>query len=98
MITYAQYSLCRSLCIYIFFTFLYFSVLFLQLKIEDSHNVEAGLTTALLNLNTPIVVVGDDSITFDDIHRPDQFWHWMTTALVPVVYQTKKYNAETLQP
>ena len=70
----------------------------MQLKIQDSFDVEDGLKSAILGMKTPTTPTDPGQMSFEGVSDPNDFWKWMTTALVPSVYKSKMYNGETLNP
>ena len=91
--TYDQYTTCRQLFFFLTFTFLYFQVLAMQMRVNDTHQVESGLREALSDIKAD-----DDKTTFLHLEDPGGFWHWISTGLVPEVYKVQKYNEETMAP
>ena len=90
--TFEQITMCRSLFLYLVFTVIYFTVIFMQLKIRHSFDVEDGLKDAISTMQSA------NKVSFDSVSDPSQFWEWMMTGLVPSVYKAKQYNGETMNP
>ena len=102
---------CKGLSVFLLFLLCYVTMLKLQLNIEDSYVMEEGMRSSLQGLSTGFTIDATldtqtsgisgslaDDVSWDAVVDASYFWDWVTSAIVPAVYNNNKYNQEGKLP